>query len=62
MNGYEGPAGVVLTPDEILITWKYLCLNPTAENASVRKKATDYLEKRGDIADGHCVSGSNSAG
>lgn len=43
---YAGPAGIALTPDEILILWAEMCRNPTAENESIRRKLKVYLESR----------------
>lgn len=43
---YAGPAGVILTPDELLILWADLCRIPTAQNASIREKIKAWLESR----------------
>lgn len=43
---YEGPAGVVLTPADLLVIWKDLCRVPTGENAEIRRKIKEQLEHR----------------
>lgn len=45
MGGYEGPAGLILTPDEWLEVWAILCRNPTNENGPLRRKIEKYLER-----------------
>jgi hypothetical protein len=46
---YEGPGGVVFTPDELLIIWSCLYRLVNSENAPIRRKIERYLEGR-DIA------------
>lgn len=41
---YAGPAGVVFTPDELLILWAELCRHPTVENLHMREKIKRWLE------------------
>ena len=43
---YTGPAGVVFSPDELLIIWKYLATQPTEENRVIRDRVKRYLEER----------------
>jgi uncharacterized protein len=42
----DGPAGVVFTPDELLIIWAYLTRLADTENAGVRQKIQRWLERR----------------
>jgi len=44
-QSYCGPAGVTFTSEELLILWKLLCLNPTGENATIRYKIKQFLER-----------------
>jgi hypothetical protein len=43
---YAGPAGVVFTPDELLVIWAHLTRIADTENKSVREKITAYLESK----------------
>lgn len=46
--GYDGPAGVVFTHDELLVIWSGLTRIPSAENGSIREKIQRYLERKED--------------
>jgi hypothetical protein len=45
-ESYTGPAGVVFTPDELLVIWADLTRIPTTENKSVREKIAAHLESK----------------
>lgn len=42
---YQGPAGVIFSPQEYLLIWQALALNPTTENAPIRARLKRYLEE-----------------
>ena len=41
---YRGPAGIILSPEDALIVWRLLNLNPTAENSQLRQRLETYLD------------------
>jgi hypothetical protein len=40
---YTGPAGVIFTPDELLVIWAHLTRIADTDNKSVREKIAAYL-------------------
>lgn len=43
---YKGPAGLFLSPDDLLLIWQSLNLIPTVENKEVRERIKQFLEER----------------
>lgn len=46
MSAVVSPAGVLFTPDELLILWAELCRRPTVENQPMRDTIKAWLESR----------------